>query len=95
MADKSRTNGYKHLAQLDENTRRNIINLHTENGVSIPCADGVMITPDCEIAPGTLILPGTVIYGGTKIGEGCVIGPNSMLEGCLVGEDSIINSVHF
>lgn len=92
MAGKNRTNSYGQLVQLDDDIRRSILRKHTDNGVSIPCADGVMITSDCRISPHTLILPGTIISGGTVIGKDCVIGPHSCLEGCTVGNSSVINA---
>lgn len=80
------------LMELNEIARKRILKQHMVSGVNIPCIDGVIIAPGCEIAADTSILPGTIIIGGTKIGKDCVIGPNSRLEGCTVGNGSTINA---
>ncbi len=80
------------LMELNEIARKRILKQHMVNGVNIPCIDGVIIAPGCEIAADTSVLPGTIIINGTKIGKGCIIGPNSRLEGCTVGDGSVINS---
>ena len=76
----------------NEAVRMDILKRHILNGVDIPCADGVLIAGDCEIGAGTVILPGTIIFSKTKIGKNCIIGPNSRLEGCSVGDGSKINA---
>lgn len=81
------------LWQLNEIARRHILKKHMLNGVSIPCTDGVIIAPDVKIKADTQILPGTIIKGSTVIGEGCEIGPNSLLEDSVVGDNVSLNSV--
>lgn len=63
------------------------------DGVSVPCADGVIISPDAQIAADTEILPGTIIKGSTKIGSGCSIGPNSLIENSIIGDNVTLNNV--
>lgn len=74
------------LQELNEIARRQIMNRHMMNGVSIPCPDGVIISPDATIGVETEILPGTAIRGKTVIGSGCVIGPNSYIEDSNIGD---------
>ena len=81
-----------YLALTDE-ARQAILAQHRANGAAIPCADGVIITEGVKIAPGAAILPGTVLCGKTEIGAGCAVGPNSLLEDTLVGENSVLNNV--
>lgn len=88
MGDKSR----KQLSELNDITRRRILDYHLAKGVDIPCADGVMIGPEVEIGADTLILPSTIIIGRTKIGKGCVIGPQSKIEDCEIGDNSVVNA---
>lgn len=73
--------------------RRREIERHLEAGVSIPCTDGVCIDPEVLIGMDTLILPGTVLRGKVTIGNGCVIGPNTMLESTTVGDNVRLNNV--
>lgn len=81
------------LQGLTDQARQEIIARHRENGVAIPCADGVVITPQVRIAAGSVILPGTILCGNTSIGTGCTIGPNSLLEDTLTGDNVSLNSV--
>ncbi|MCQ2479296.1 MAG: NTP transferase domain-containing protein, partial [Clostridia bacterium] len=48
------------LYELNEIARKQILIKHMKNGVSIPCIDGVIISPDAEIGADTQILPGTI-----------------------------------
>ncbi len=75
------------------NTQRlEIIQTLIDNGVEIPCFDGVIIEPTVTIGKGTLIMPGTVLMGDVKIGEGCVIGPNSYITNSTVGNNTSLNN---
>lgn len=81
------------LQQLNEIARKGIMKRNMLNGVSIPCADGVIISPDAEIKADTEILPGTIIKGHTKIGSGCSIGPNSLIDDSVIGDKVELNNV--
>ena len=41
----------------------------------------------------TVILPNSIIRGKVTIGEGCTIGPNSLIENCTVGNGTVLNNV--
>ena len=81
------------LAELNERLRRKILDRLMLQGVSIPCADGVIIDDDAEIGADTVILPGTIIKEGCVIGENCVIGPGSVLFQTKVGDECTLNQV--
>lgn len=81
------------LQELNEIARRKVMRKHLINGVSIPCADGVIIGPEVEIGDNTEILPGTIIKGKTVIGKRCHIGPNSLIEDSTVENGATLNSV--
>ncbi len=85
-------NSREALMELNELARMRIIRKHLACGVHIVSSDGVLIGPDVTIGADTEILPGTIISGHTEIGEDCVIGPNSRLEDCTVGDGCIINA---
>ena len=80
------------LQKLNEIARRKVMEDLMFDGVSIPCADGVMISPNVKIGAETEILPGTIIKGNTVIGEGCVIGPNSFIENSVIGDNVTLNN---
>ena len=67
---------------------KNLINL----GVKIPCPDGVCIDENVKINKGTMILPGTIIMGETRIGKDCVIGPDSYICDCIIGDNTKLNN---
>lgn len=63
-----------------------------KQGVQFACTDGIIIDPTVKIGAGTKILPGTIIKGSTVVGEECIIGPNSYIEDCTIGDRVEINS---
>lgn len=81
------------LQQLNEIARRGVMRKLMLSGVSIPCADGVIISPDAKIGEDTEILPGTIIKGKTVIGKGCAIGPNGLIEDSVIGDCVELNNV--
>lgn len=80
------------LAALNEIARCEELNRHMLNGVSIPCADGILIGPDVEIGTDTSILPGTILRGTVAIGSGCTIGPNTLIENSTIGNNVHLNA---
>lgn len=82
------------LGMIERNkiARMSILEKHILGGVDIPCADGVIISPEVTIGAGTQILPGTIITGKTVIGSGCVIGPQSKIESSVIGDSSVLNA---
>jgi bifunctional UDP-N-acetylglucosamine pyrophosphorylase/glucosamine-1-phosphate N-acetyltransferase len=82
------------LMRLNEKARMRVLEAHMKNGVSVPFADGVIIGPDVVIGADTEILPGTTIKGKTVIGRGCVVGSNSCIESCVIGDEAVITSSH-
>lgn len=76
----------------NENARLEILNKLINNGVEIPCADAIIIDPDCVIGKGTKIYPGTIICGNVTIGENCIIGPNSYITDSSIGNNVVFNS---
>lgn len=86
-------NDRKGMLLLNEIARKRVLEKHLDNGVEIVCADGIIISPDVEIAAGAKILPNTMIMGVCKIGADSVIGPNSQLKNTSVGERSALNNV--
>ena len=73
--------------------RMHIIGRHIENNVHIPCADGIIIGEDVTIGAGTTVYPGTILPGKVSIGRDCIVGPNSILHNCTVGDRVTLNNV--
>lgn len=74
------------LAQLNTIARDRVLERLMREGVTVADSAGVLIGPDVRIGCDTAILPGTIITGRTVIGEDCVVGPNSLLEDCELGD---------
>lgn len=63
---------------------------HMVGGVTLIDPANTYISIEAEIGPDTVIYPGTVIEGNTKIASDCIIGPNTELKNCEVGEGTVI-----
>lgn len=87
-------NSLSELVYINEIARKNKINKLIEQGVNIPCSDGILISDDTLIANGTTILPGTILTGKNYIGKECVIGPNTQLKDCVVEDYCNLNSIY-
>jgi len=87
-------NDRKDLLELNNYARNQVIEKHLVNGVSFICTDGIIIERHVEIEAGTSVLPGTILRKNTKIGSGCVIGPNSVIENCKIGNNVTVNTAH-
>lgn len=78
------------LAEAEKIMKQRINKQHMRNGVTIVDPDQTYITPSVEIAADVIIEPGTVIRGETRIGSQTIIGPNSEIEDCQIGEETKI-----
>jgi bifunctional UDP-N-acetylglucosamine pyrophosphorylase/glucosamine-1-phosphate N-acetyltransferase len=85
-------NDRKGVFTLSEIARKRIIDNHFENGVEFVSIDGVVISPDAKIGCGSSILGGTILKGNVSIGENCTIGPNTLIENSIIGDNSKINA---
>lgn len=81
------------LLQLNIIAKMRVIGKHLDNGVEFVSTDGVIIGRDVAIGRDTCILPGTILRGKTTIGEACVLGPNTLIENCKIGNAVTLNSV--
>lgn len=81
------------LHELGERARIARLYALLEEGVEMPCLDGILVGPDVTVQSGTLLLPGTILRGNTTIGSGCVLGPNTIVEDSTVGDKVTLNSV--
>ena len=81
------------LFTVSADARKATVERHKNAGVAIPFPDTVFIDESVTIAPGAVVLAGTMLFGRTTIGEGCVIGPNTMLFDVAVGSGTVLNNV--
>lgn len=83
---------YTDLARLSSDVRMAAIENLRVQGVWIPCTDGILIAPDCQIGSGTIVLPGCILLSGCAIGKNCVIGPNTTIGDSRIGDNVTLES---
>lgn len=81
------------LHQLNHIARVKEIEAHLEAGVDIPCFENVIIDPGISIGMDSTILPGSILRGNVTIGRNCIIGPNTIIENSMIGDDVNLNNV--
>jgi bifunctional UDP-N-acetylglucosamine pyrophosphorylase/glucosamine-1-phosphate N-acetyltransferase len=83
-------NNRLHLAEAEAILRKRINTRHMLAGVTIVNPEVTYIEPDVQIGTDTVIWPNTYLRGKTTIGEGCSIGPNTIIEDSQVGSGCTI-----
>lgn len=82
------------LAQAEAVMRDRIRERWMLDGVSMPDSASVYIHQAVVLGQDTTILPNTHITGHTVIGNGCTIGPNSIIDNATIGDDcEVVSSV--
>jgi bifunctional UDP-N-acetylglucosamine pyrophosphorylase/glucosamine-1-phosphate N-acetyltransferase len=76
-----------HLAQADTLLRQRINHDWMLAGVTMIDPANIYIEPEVTLGQDTILWPGTYLHGSTQIGEGCVIGPNTIIKDTKVGDD--------
>ena len=61
-------------------------------GVEIWDYDNCYVDPIVQVGAGTVLMPGTILRGKTVIGENCTIGPNTLLEHAVIGNNTKVNA---
>ncbi len=63
-------------------------------GVTMTDPSSVYIDSAAKIGMDTILMPNTHVRGGSRIGEGCEIGPNSIIDDSIIADDvSVVSSV--
>lgn len=78
------------LAKAEKIMRKRINEFHMRNGVSIIDPEHTYIGLDIVIGSDTVVYPGVQLSGQTVIGEDCIIGPNSEIKDCTIGNGTVI-----
>lgn len=85
-------NSREQLAQATAIMKQRINRKHMDNGVTLIDPHHTYIDPEVEIGQDTVIEPGCIIEGNTSIGEKCLIGYNTKIRNCKVGNSVAIES---
>lgn len=80
------------VAELEPLLRERIVRRHIRAGVRVLDPNAVYIDPRVTIGRGTMLLPGTILRGETAVGCGCTIGPNAVVQDCVIGDETEINA---
>ena len=91
-AQLKRADSRKALLELNQQANALIVDKLMEEGVGFTSLDGVLISPKAKIGADTMIHSGTQLKGDVTIGEGCQIGPNTIIENSTVGDSTNIHS---
>jgi bifunctional UDP-N-acetylglucosamine pyrophosphorylase/glucosamine-1-phosphate N-acetyltransferase len=75
-----------HLAQAEAIMRRRINERWMLAGVSMVDPGSIYIEPGVTLGQDTTLWPGTYLHGSTQVGNGCVIGPNTIIKNSRVGD---------
>ncbi|MEH7076680.1 bifunctional UDP-N-acetylglucosamine diphosphorylase/glucosamine-1-phosphate N-acetyltransferase GlmU [Neobacillus drentensis] len=78
------------LAEAERIMRSRINEAHMRNGVTIIDPANTYIESEVEIGQDTVIYPGSMIKGKTVIGSECQIGPNSEIDSCEIGTETVV-----
>lgn len=79
-------NNRKHLSEAERVIRRRVNERFMLAGVTMLDPDLVYIEEGVKIGKDTLILPNTYLRGTTEIGEGCRLGPNTLIENTIAAD---------
>ena len=78
------------LAEAERTMKSRTNEFHMRNGVTIIDPENTYIGTDVTIGQDTVIYPGTTLSGKTTIGSECQIGPNSDINDCEIGNNTVI-----
>ncbi|WP_273125232.1 bifunctional UDP-N-acetylglucosamine diphosphorylase/glucosamine-1-phosphate N-acetyltransferase GlmU [Bacillus weihaiensis] len=78
------------LSQAEKLMKLRVNEKHMRNGVTIIDPENTYVSLDAVIGRDTVIYPGTMILGETTVGEECIIGPNTEINNCRIGNEATI-----
>ena len=61
-------------------------------GVRVVDADHTYVGPAVTVGAGSTLLPGVILRGRTAVGKNALLGPNTMVRDCVLGDDVQVNS---
>lgn len=78
------------LAKAGKIMQQRINEWHMKNGVTIIDPEQTYIDASIKIGQDTVIYPGTMLKGNTTIGNDCIIGPNTEVVNCSIGDNTTV-----
>ena len=75
-----------HLSDAERIIRRRVNESHLLAGVTMADSNLVYIEEGVKIGKDTILFPNTRLTGKTEIGEGCEIGPNTIIDNSKIGD---------
>ena len=75
-----------HLSRAEAIMRRRVCARLLDGGVTLTDPDTTYVDVTVEVGPDTVIQPNTYLWGRTSIGNACVIGPNTIIRGSVIGD---------
>jgi len=82
------------LAELGRELNRRIVTRWMKDGVTVMDPATTWIDADVVLAEDVTLLPGTQLLGATVVGEDAVIGPDTTLKDCEIGEGARVVRAH-
>jgi len=79
-----------HLAEAEEALRKRINTMWMNQGVTMLNPATVYIESDVTIGKDTVLLPHTYLQGMTTVGEGCTLGPSTVILDATIGNECAI-----
>lgn len=78
------------LAQAEAELRRRTNRRWLDRGVTMVDPDRTYIDVTVSLGTDVTLFPGTMLQGSTVIGDGCEVGPDSRIDRCIVGKNTVI-----
>ncbi len=82
------------LAELGRELNRRIVEGWMRDGVTVMDPATTWVDADVVLASDVTILPGTQLLGATVVGENAVVGPDSTLKDCEIGDGARVVRTH-
>ena len=82
------------LAELGRRLNQRIVTGWMRDGVTVMDPATTWIDADVVLAPDVTILPGTQLLGATVVAEDAVVGPDTTLKDCEIGEGARVVRTH-
>ncbi|MFC5177962.1 bifunctional UDP-N-acetylglucosamine diphosphorylase/glucosamine-1-phosphate N-acetyltransferase GlmU [Nocardioides taihuensis] len=82
------------LADLGRELNRRILERWMRDGVTVMDPATTWVDADVVLAPDVTLLPGTQLLGATVVAEDAVVGPDTTLQDCEVGEGARVVRTH-
>lgn len=78
------------LAEAEQELRRRTNRAWLQRGVTMIDPERTYIDATVRLGTDVTLFPGTILQGNTEIADGCEIGPDTRLDRCRVGRDSVV-----